>query len=465
MNLLMVLLTTLVMGMIQTLGQVSGPAWEYLSRPERRRIQRAAHVVRVTYPRPLVSAYLRLAKWNFVTRRHLKYDFLEACAFLLAIYCMLTRQKNFEGLRMSYWRWLATIHLAIKERDQRRAAVALGYREMHGSGGPQVLFNGEWRAVPAGGAKTHVGQVSPLYYKKIAGGLPVLMDMTVFPGNIFFVDSGDADGSDTAGYGTHPDTPFLTTDFAIGQCTADQGDVIFALPGDNEGLSGSQTIDLDVGGISVIGVGNGNNRPRIDYDVAAASIDIGASGCMVKNIQLLPSVTAVLIAVDNETLFTDTVLEDLEVLTGEDGAGVDEFAAGIELKIGCTRAVIKGFLYDTHASVAGAFRAVYFNGASTRVRVSNFWIEIVGAASVAGIEGTGSSLRSLIENGTIITVDQPGIEVAAGQTGVIRDVDIFADLATIAAATVAAGMAHFRVRYVEVGNESDAAVKTASVDD
>lgn len=418
------------------------------------------------YPRFVVWAYLRLSRFIFETKRSLKYDFLETSAFLLAFYCMITRQEGFEGFRMSYWRWLATIHLAIKERDQLATATALGYRMMHGSGGARVWAGGQWRSVPAGGAKTRVGQVSPLYYKKVAGGLPVLMDMTVFPGNIFFVDSGEtADGSDTAGYGTHPDKPFVTTDFAISQCTADQGDVIFLLPGDNEGLTTGQTIDLDVGGISVIGVGNGNNRPRIDFDIAAASIDIGASGCMIKNIQLLPSVTDVLIAIDCETLFTDHVLEDIEILPGEDGAGVDDFAAGIEMKVGITRCLIKGFLADEYAASAGYYRAIYFNGASTRVHIKDCWLEVSGAAAVACIEGTGSSLRSLIENCTLITDAEPGIELAAGQTGVIRDVDIFADLGTIAAATVAAGMAHFRVRYVEVGNESDAAVKTASVDD
>src|SRR3990172_7361561 len=119
---------------------------------------------------------------------------------------------------------------------------------MMGAGGGQTYRLGQWRPVPTGGAKTHVGQVSPLYYKKVAGGLPVLMDMTVFPGNIFFVDSGDADGADSAGRGTHPDTPFITCDFSIAQCTASQGDVIFVLPGHNEGLTTGQTIDLDVAG-------------------------------------------------------------------------------------------------------------------------------------------------------------------------------------------------------------------------
>lgn len=463
-RILITLVLAMTWGMVWIFGQTAGVPFDALRRAQRRQAVRGLHQVRM--PRPASKVYLWMRRQSLHARRYVKYNAIEAGAAALAIYCWATRQPGFEGVRMSYWRWMATIHLALKERAQKQTALDLGYSWMQGSGGGLTYRNGEWRPVPSGGAKTHVGQVSPLYYKKVAGGLPVLMDMTVFPGNIFFVDSGETtDGADTAGYGTHPDKPFLTIDFSIAQCTASQADVIFALPGHNDSLAAAATIDLDVAGISVIGVGRGADRPRIDYDAADASIDIGASSCMIKNAQLLPSVTIVTIGIDNETLFTDAVLEDIEVLAGEDGAGVDEFVTGIELKVTCTRATIIGFEYDTHASTTNAARAIYFNGASTRVRVEDFWIDIVGTDAVAGIEGTGSSLRSLIKNGTITTDAEPGIELAAGQTGVIEDVDIFADLATIAAATVAAGMAHFRVRYVEVGNESDAAVKTASVDD
>ena len=454
------LVLAMVFAMLWTFGEVAGVPLAMLNRERRRE----AGIRKVRYPRPVSKAYLWVRKSLFRLRRRVKYDAIEGSAALLAAYCWATRQPEFEGLRMSYWRWLATIHLAFKEREQKHTALELGYAWMMGSGGGLTYRNGVWRPVPSGGAKTHVGQVSPLYYKKVAGGLPVLMDMTVFPGNIFFVDSGDADGADTAGYGTHPDRPFLTIDFTVAQCTASQGDVMFALPGHNDALGDAQ-IDLDVAGISVIGVGVGTAIPRIDFDHANSSINLGASSVMIKNIQLLPSVTSVLIGIDCVTLFTDHVLEDVTILAGEDGAGVDEFVAGIEMKIGVTRCTIKGFFNDVHASTTNAARAIYFNGASTKVRISDFWIDIVGTDAIAGIEGTGSSLRSLIENGTIITDAEPGIELASGQTGVIRDVDIFGDLATIAAATVAAGMAHFRVSYVEVGNESGAAVKTASADD
>ena len=60
---------------------------------------------------------------------------------------------------------------------------------------------------------------------------------------------------------------------------------------------------------------------------------------------------------------------------------------------------------------------------------------------------------------------EPGIELLTGTTGIIQDTYIFTDLATIDAATVADGMAHFEVYYVEVGNEAGTIVKTPSVDD
>ena len=456
---------------VRALGVISGAALSeakyMISRSSTKRAA-ASGGTAVSYPHWFAKLYIKTAKAVFVLSTDFKYEMFNLWAWALSAYSWATRQEGYEGLKMSYWRWLATIHLAFKQLEQRKTAIANSYDHYYGSAGAQYLNKeGKWRPAVAGGATiTRDGQVSPLYYKKVAGGLPVLQDLSFFPGNIFFVDSGNTEqGSDAAGFGTHPDTPVLTIDYVIARCTASQADVIFALPGHNEGLTTGQTIDLDVAGISIVGVGRGADKPRIDYDIAAATIDIGASSCMIKNIALLPSVTDVLIAIDNETLFTDLVLEDIEVLPGEDGAGVDDFAAGIELKIGCTRATILGFLFDEYAASAGYYRAIYFNGASTRVRIKRFWIEISGAAAVAGIEGTGSSLRSLIEDGVIITDAEPGIELAAGQTGVIKDVTIFGDLATIAAATVAAGMAHDNVHYIEVGNESNAAVKTASADD
>jgi len=413
-------------------------------------------------------AVRRLHRFVHPIRLFFKYESRHMAARVLALYSGLTRQEGFEGYRLSYWRWYATITLAFAERERRRSAKHLGMSSLMGAGGGQVFVGETWRPVPQGGAGiTRVGQISPVYYRKVAGGLPILQDVSMFPGNIFFVDSGTTvQGSDTAGFGTHPDAPFLTVDFAIGQCTASQADVIFVLPGHYEDLAAAETIDADVQGISIIGVGNGPDRPEFVYDATDAQWDVGAHGVHMQNLILQPSIAAVVGGIDVETTITDTFLEDIEATVGEAADGTDEFVDFILVKQTCTRTHIKGLLYAHHASCNASQTAISLTADSDRVHIEDFWIEGSGAGWVAGIESLVTlSTRMLIERGVIICDAEPGIELLTGTTGVIRDVDIFSNLATIAAATVADGMAHFNVRYVEVGNESNAAVKTASGDD
>ena len=88
-----------------------------------------------------------------------------------------------------------------------------------------------------GALPTIVSQRSPIFYAKQRGAISaVLQNYEVHTGNVFFVMTG---GSDTAGQGQHPDAPFATVDFAVGQCTADQGDVIYTMPGYTETITNS----------------------------------------------------------------------------------------------------------------------------------------------------------------------------------------------------------------------------------
>ena len=127
-----------------------------------------------------------------------------------------------------------------------------------------AIYGAQGLPVPAGGA-TIVGSRSGLFWATVPGGLPIIQDVKYISGNVFFVDNSApaAQRADTAGYGKHPDKPFSTIDFAVGQCTATQGDAIFVLPGHSETLTAAAGIDLDVAGISVVGLGRGTARPTI----------------------------------------------------------------------------------------------------------------------------------------------------------------------------------------------------------
>lgn len=113
------------------------------------------------------------------------------------------------------------------------------------------------------------------------GGVPVLGgDMPFTTGSVFFVDSNT--GSD--GYtGADKDNPFATIDFAIGKCTANKGDVIIVMPGHDENPTTS--ITADVAGISIIGLGNGSDRPTITFGALAATLAISAASVTVKNLR------------------------------------------------------------------------------------------------------------------------------------------------------------------------------------
>lgn len=76
---------------------------------------------------------------------------------------------------------------------------------------------------------------------------------------------------------------YNTIDAAISACTAGRGDVIYVAPGHAETVTATN-IALDVSGVTIIGLGNGLNRPTLTFGAAAATITVSAANCAVYNI-------------------------------------------------------------------------------------------------------------------------------------------------------------------------------------
>src|SRR5215211_623854 len=118
---------------------------------------------------------------------------------------------------------------------------------------------------------------SPFLQSRTDGGVGPLVfsDARFAPNNVFFVQSTHSNAGDTAGKGQTPDAPFATIDYAIGNCTADQGDLILVLPGHEEAVSAAAGLALDVAGVTIQGVGTGRARPTITLGTStAADIDV-----------------------------------------------------------------------------------------------------------------------------------------------------------------------------------------------
>lgn len=121
-------------------------------------------------------------------------------------------------------------------------------------------------------------------------GLPVLPGLPPTTGKVLFVHSGTGSNGNA---GISPDAPLATIDYAIGLCTANQGDVIIVIPGHAETISAAGGITADVAGISIIGLGNGTNRPTISFGATAATFAISAANVRVSNLRVTPTVDEV----------------------------------------------------------------------------------------------------------------------------------------------------------------------------
>jgi len=92
---------------------------------------------------------------------------------------------------------------------------------------------------------------------------------------------------------------YNTIDAAVGACTANQGDVIFVSPNYTETVSAAAGLDLDVAGISVIGLGNGDNRPVVNFTTATtADVDVDAANILVENIRFTGGFDALVAPLD-----------------------------------------------------------------------------------------------------------------------------------------------------------------------
>lgn len=107
-------------------------------------------------------------------------------------------------------------------------------------------------------------------------GIPIL---NTYSNKAFWVDSNT--GSD-GNRGTF-EKPFATIDYAIGQCTASKGDIVFVKPFHTETVTAS--ITFDVIGATVIGLRQGNQMPIVTPNGAINAVTMTAAGSSIQNIE------------------------------------------------------------------------------------------------------------------------------------------------------------------------------------
>ena len=130
------------------------------------------------------------------------------------------------------------------------------------------------------------------------GGGQLIVDRGFRAGAVYFVDS-NVDATN----GRSPLTAVGTLDEAFALCTADNGDTIYVMPGHSETIT---AVTADVADVSVIGLGQGLNRPKLTYATTGAEINVTADDVTLQNLWLYGDI-------DSLVNFIDADANDLTV--------------------------------------------------------------------------------------------------------------------------------------------------------
>jgi len=243
-------------------------------------------------------------------------------------------------------------------------------------------------------------------------GMPILgsgAEKFVTTGSVYFVHSTGSNSNS----GTDPDHPLATIDYAIGKCTADKKDLILVMPGHTESVATSITADVD--GISIIGLGNGDNRPTITGTAATDDVTVTGDDVLIDNLKFKHS-TANCTAMVN-VAGANCTIQNCHFEQGQYAVhGITVTATAAELKIINNVFEVTANGPDEAIDIEGTVARLYvgyniFNGMTT----TNSWDD---GAIVSGSAHTDC----LIEFNRImyLPANKGGIEFTAAATGLIQ---------------------------------------------
>lgn len=205
-----------------------------------------------------------------------------------------------------------------------------------------------------------------------------------FPGNVFWVDSGA--GSD-GNKGTF-ERPFATLDYAIGRCTASNGDTIMIKPGHAESITAAAGISVDVAGITIVGLGSGSLRPTFTFTTAiTADINIDAANITMVNLLFVNGIDNLTAPIDVNA--ADFTMIDCETRDNNASYHCDDF---IQTDANASRLQIYGWVHRANGGNTGAQTAISIVGGNDII-INPKWID--GNFATACIENVTTACDNL----------------------------------------------------------------------
>ncbi len=294
-------------------------------------------------------------------------------------------------------------------------------------------------------------------------GIPVL---NTYAGNVFWVDSNA--GSDQ-NKGTF-DRPFASLDYAIGRCTANNGDTIYLKPGHAETVSAAAGVDIDVAGVTIIGLGSGSDRPTFTFATAiTADIDIDAANVTLQNILFVNGIDNLTAAIDVNA--ADFTMIDCETRDNDTNYHCDDF---IVSDANADRMTIIGWVHRANGGKTGAQSAISIVGGADIVIQPH---SIDGDFATACIENVTTACDTLqvfgsanfpayLRNRNSADVIFTAVTTTKGRVGPFLNARLADNAANVTEAFVGADMEFFQpINIVNADGESSLETNiTASTD-
>jgi len=231
---------------------------------------------------------------------------------------------------------------------------------------------------------------------------------TVGLGKTFYVDSNNGDDGRS---GLSPETCLATLDAAIDKCTADDGDVIYLLPGhsETEATASASIATMDVAGVTVIGLGDGDQMPTFTFTVATATFTISAPDCRLSGVKFLSNIADLAVALTMAATSDNTIVEKCVF---RDSAANKEQLVGISVAAAAHGVTIRDCDFRTTLAAGG-------NNAILSAAVTDLNIErnfIYGKFATGGILTSGVLTRAKITDNIVVNAEEAIAIALSGTT-------------------------------------------------
>lgn len=215
-------------------------------------------------------------------------------------------------------------------------------------------------------------------------------------GQVFYLDSGGVRDGYSDGISTNL---FFTLASALAACRANRGDVIVAMPQHSESVTA--TSPTFVAGVTLLGMGNGDERPTFNWTLTGSQWSIAVANFAVANCILNFAATAATTVTKAITIAgAKSAIRECAINMGTSSTQL--VTTGIEYTTGADRGVIDGCDILSAATAANV-ACIKLTNAVDQMRITNNVINVGMSATTAGVVTMTVAPTNLLIKGNEIT--------------------------------------------------------------